>query len=141
MASFADENTASRYEAGLNRSSELYSEGRNLIGSGELERAVEVLRASIEAHPHFKTLELLGECLLNLGRAEQAIVPLAAASALNRQVRAPSLLAQAFAACGEFRRAAEVASAVLAAAPTNKVARRVLAVPEVARFANDPENA
>ena len=71
--------------------------------------------------------ELLGECFLLLGRPQQAIVPLAAATTLNPQVRAPSLLAQAFLECGQYQRAVEMATAVLAKAPTNRIALDILA--------------
>jgi len=70
------------------RSHALYDEGRALIEVGDLQQAVERLKQSVELGPHFKTLELLGECLLKLRRPLEAIVPLAAASTLNNQVRA-----------------------------------------------------
>ncbi len=78
-------------EVGLATDTELYEAGRAHMAAGELEAAHTALRLSAEANPHFKALELLGECLLKLGRPKEAIVPLAAASALNAGVRAPSL--------------------------------------------------
>jgi len=66
-----------------------------------------------------------GRCLLALGRPIQAVVPLAAASALNDQVRAPSLLSQSFLAIGDYERAGKWAATVLARSPGNRVARAV----------------
>lgn len=118
-------------ERQMDRSQALYHEGRALMEAGEFEQAVQRFRQSMAAVPHFKTLELLGESLLKLGRPLEAIVPLAAATALNNQVRAPSLLAQAFLQCGEFLEAGEFASLVLKKAPGNRVAREILEVPAV----------
>lgn len=103
------------------------------MASGQLEDAVVSFRESAAVYPHFKCLELLGECLLKLDRPLEAIVPLAAAARLNRQVRAPALLALAFLRIGEAERAAEVAEEVCAQAPGNRVAKQVLADPVVAR--------
>jgi hypothetical protein len=91
---------------------------------------VTLLRESAEAAPHFKTLEVLGELLLELGRPSEAIIPLAAATTLNGQVRAPSLLAKALLAEGsrvDARRAAHIAAA---RDPNNRLARAVLAATE-----------
>ena len=118
-------------EVVLATDTELYEAGRAHMAAGELEAAHNALRLSAEANPHFKTLELLGECLLKLGRPKEAIVPLAAASALNAGIRAPSLLAQAFLALGEHGRAAHFASRVLTLAPGNRPALEVLSNPAV----------
>jgi tetratricopeptide (TPR) repeat protein len=103
------------------------------MASGELEDAVIAFRESVALYPHFKCLELWGECLLKLDRPLEAIVPLAAAARLNRQVRAAALLALAFLRVGEAERAAEIAEEVCAQAPGNRVARQVLADPAVVR--------
>ena len=109
----------------------LYNQGREFMEAGELEQAIQSFQASVQALPHFKTLELLGECLLTLRKPWDAIVPLAAATALNSQVRAPALLAQAFLQGGEFHEAGKFASLVLTRAPGNKLAREVMDVPAV----------
>jgi hypothetical protein len=101
------------------------------MGAGDLEQAVQRLKQSVEAMPHFKALELLGDCSLKLQRPLDVIVPLAAAPALNNQVRAPSLLAQAFLQCGEFLQAGEFASLVLKKSTGNRVAREIMEVPAV----------
>jgi len=93
--------------------------------AGALEDAVARFRESVAEWPHFKTLELLGECLLRLERPREAIVPLAAATALNRQGRAPALLAQAFLVMGTYRDAFDQAEEALRRAPTSKLALEI----------------
>jgi len=115
----------------MDRSQALYYEARTLIEADEFEQAAQRLRESVETAPHFKTLELLGECLLKLRRPLDAIVPLAAATALNNQVRAPSLLAQAFLQCGQFLEAGEFSSMVLSKSPANRAALEIMTIPAV----------
>lgn len=103
----------------------LYEEGRRLMAAGSLEAAAGVLRESAALDPHFKTLELLGECLLALDRPAEAIVPLAAATALNAQVRAPALLAQALFRHGDLTRAWRIAQLALQRDPANRMAREI----------------
>jgi tetratricopeptide (TPR) repeat protein len=104
---------------------DLYHQGRTEMEAGALEEAVVRFRESIAQWPHFKTLELLGECFLRLKRPQEAIVPLAAATALNRQGRAPTLLAQAFLDLGTYRDAFDQAEEALRRAPGNKLALEV----------------
>ena len=95
------------------------------MGAGRFEEAAGLLTQSIAAWPHFKSLELLGECLIKIGRLQEAIVPLAAATALNAGVRAPALLAEVFLQLDQredAERAAEIAST---RHPANKTARKV----------------
>jgi hypothetical protein len=84
------------------------------------------LEVSIAEAPHFKALELLGEAWLAKGEPARAIVPLAAATTLNRQVRAPSLLAEAFLALGERSEAHRIAHMALRREAHNKKAWAVL---------------
>src|SRR5437879_1677275 len=86
---------------------------REPMAAGNLIDAVGAFRRSINASPHFKTLELLGECYARLGKFTRAIVPLAAATALNRQSRAPALLAEVFEKLGHSDQAAEMAHVAL----------------------------
>ena len=74
---------------------ELYEAGRLQMAAGAFEEAVALFLQSVTLNPHFKALELLGECRLRLQQWKEAIIPLAAATTLNRQSRAPSLLAEA----------------------------------------------
>ena len=105
--------------------SELYRQARDRMDAGDLAGAIDLFAASVAAHPHFKALELWGECLLRLGRPREAVVPLAAATALNRQPRAPALLAEAFLALGDHARAVDFADQTLARAPGNRAALEV----------------
>jgi tetratricopeptide (TPR) repeat protein len=104
----------------------LYRHGRELAELGRRDEAVRVLRASAEIEPHFKTLEVLGEVLIKLGRFTEAVVPLAAATTLNRQVRAPSLLAKALLAAGDRGAARQAARIATARDPANRLASEVL---------------
>lgn len=96
------------------------------MDEGCVEEAIEIFRESIALHPHFKTLELLGECFVSLNRLHESVVPLAAAAALNDSVRAPSILASVFLKLGardEARRMAEIA---LTRDSNNRKARAVM---------------
>jgi len=93
---------------------------------GNFEQAAVLLAESAKLDPHFKTLEVLGESLLHLGRTNEALVPLAAATVLNRQGRAPSLLAKALLALGDPVKAHELAHLALQRAPGNKLAGSIL---------------
>jgi tetratricopeptide (TPR) repeat protein len=112
-------------ELGRSPASQRYHEARRLMDDGAFGQAVDLFqRAAIEA-PHFKTYELMGECYMRLNRFTEAIPFLAAATALNRGVRAPSLLAEAWLSLGEHRKAMEAADATLSRDPKNKAALRV----------------
>src|SRR4051812_20411740 len=81
----------------------LYHKGREAMDSGDIDSAIAFLRQSAEVEPHFKTLELLGECLLRQKRASEAVIPLAAAVGLginSRPFRALYFLAQALESIG-----------------------------------------
>jgi tetratricopeptide (TPR) repeat protein len=97
------------------------------MDAGRLREAVAAFRLSADASPHFKTLELLGECYLRLGEHEHAIVPLAAATTLNRQSRAPSILAEVYERLGDRERAGDMARVALGRDPGDKRALGVLA--------------
>ena len=60
-----------------------------------------------------------------LGRTQEAIVPLAAATTLNNGVRAPALLAGVFWELGQKTDAEQLAEIALARDPNNKKARLV----------------
>ena len=108
------------------RALEAYEAGRDAFAAGDLDAAIEHLQASTDAHPHFKALELLGEAWLRKGEPVRAIVPLAAATALNAQVRAPALLAEALLALGDELEAHRMAKIALDRDPHNKKACAVL---------------
>ena len=104
----------------------MYKKGRLLVRTGDYEEAISLLRRSAEMEPHFKTFELLGECLLALNRISEAVGPLAAATTLNRGVRVPSLLAEAFLRNEKFDDAEDFAKLALQRDPRNKKAGDVL---------------
>jgi tetratricopeptide (TPR) repeat protein len=109
---------------------DLYHRGRAAMEAGALEEAVALFQESIREWPHVKTLELEGECLLRLGRTREALVPLAAATALHPAARPPALLAQAFLALGHYGEAREFAEEALRRDPHHLLA---LEVRDVAR--------
>jgi tetratricopeptide (TPR) repeat protein len=104
-----------------------YQAGRVALDAGDLNVAVTQLEASVSAFPHYKALELLGEAWLKKGEPQRAVVPLAAATTLNRQVRAPSLLAETLLVLGDRLQAHRVAQLALERDPHNRKARAVLA--------------
>ena len=62
---------------------------------------------------------------MEVGQWLEAIVPLAAATTLNRGVRAPSLLAEVFMHLEEWPDAEALAAIALSRGPNNKRARHV----------------
>lgn len=95
--------------APLEQAYELYTAARQAMDAGDLAEALRLLEQSLDLQVHHKTLELIGDLRCQLGQHRDAIVPLAAATGLNRGIRAPLLLAEAFAALGEWANA-EVAA-------------------------------
>lgn len=79
-----------------------YQEGRVLMEKGDYAGAIKLFNMSGRLFPHFKTFELLGECLLNVNKPLDAIVALAAAAGLGtKPFRARYLLGKAFSQVGE----------------------------------------
>jgi len=76
----------------LERGRTLYEEGRAMMANERYDQAAVLFERALNLVIHFKTLELLGECFIELGEYEKAIVPLAAASTLNSNLRSSSLL-------------------------------------------------
>jgi len=105
-------------------STDLYHLGREAMQRQEVDKAAELLRKSIELGPHFKTLELLGELLLeSQGGSAEAIVLLAAAAGLGgRQPRPLFLLARALAHRGEIADAIEQLDRAIEIQPTYRKA-------------------
>lgn len=96
-----------------------------MMDEGSLDEAVALFQQSIVSWPHFKSLELLGECFMRLDRLHEAIVPLAAAASLNRGVRAPSLLAEVFLRLEDYPAAREMVEVALSRDPLNRKAQEV----------------
>jgi predicted Zn-dependent protease len=101
----------------VEQSSRLYDAARAAIDAGDVVKALGLLEQSLADDVHFKTLELIGEVRCRLGRHRDAIVPLAAATGLNRGSRAPCLLAEAFIELGEWSDAQAAAAESLRRTP------------------------
>lgn len=108
-----------------NTSHKFYTQAREAMDAGHLDVAVKLFHQDADVSQHFKSLELLGECLIALGRLQEAIVPLAAATTLNNGVRAPALLAEVFWKLHQRLNAENMAVIALARDPNNKKARIV----------------
>jgi tetratricopeptide (TPR) repeat protein len=106
---------------------ELFLEGRLAHERGDYHCAVAIFRQSLEIAVHFKTLELLGESLCRLGKHQESIVPLAAATGLNRGSRSPCLLAESFAALHDWQSAQDAANESLLRTPGYGRAKSLLA--------------
>lgn len=107
-------------ERGDSPALQLHYAARGLMDTGEYAEAAALLEASTKLDTHYKTIELLGECLWQMGRLRDAVLPLAAATTLNRQPRAPALLAQIFLELGDVRQAREMAELALERNPGSK---------------------
>ena len=96
----------------------LYDLAREALAADRIPDAVELLRASTAASPHFKTLELLGEHLMVRGEVAEGVLYLAAAVGLGRrQPRARFLLAQALGTEGEIDDALDLLEEALSLNP------------------------
>ena len=106
---------------------DLYEQGRSAMQLGDIDVAMDKFRQSIRESPHFKTLELLGECLLLKDQHCEAIVYLAAAAGLSlKQFRPRFLLAKAHLAVGEREDAINQLKEALRLNPNYKSASELL---------------
>jgi tetratricopeptide (TPR) repeat protein len=102
-----------------------FNKARDEMDVGRLEAAVELFSMSNGLRPHYKTCLLLGECLLSLSRFGDAVIPLAAAAALNRQGIAPTLLAETLLALNQPDKAYEFVQLALERQPSYKRAQQL----------------
>lgn len=94
------------------------------MARGDHSEAAALFEQSNLAFPHFKTLELLGECRLALGEPIAALIPLAASVGLGtNSFRAMYLLAKAFADLGRKEEALMYAERALLMKSDYKKAR------------------
>jgi tetratricopeptide (TPR) repeat protein len=117
-----------------------YEAGRREMAAGNYAGAIEHLRASVGHYPHFKTLELLGESMLEAGDSAGAIVPLAAAAGLSpREFRALYLLGKAFLELRDYQEALKHLDRALEMKPDFRRARELRAeiVAQVERLENE----
>lgn len=109
----------------LSDASDLYRKARELMDKNLVEEAIILFQNSAEIEPHFKTLELLGECYIRLSRLRESIIPLAAAVSLNKGVRAAALLAEVFLKLEDYDQAKNMAEIALSREPNNKQAIKI----------------
>ena len=85
----------------LAESERLRNQARGAMSSGNFEHAATLLRRAIDLHPASINFDLLGQCLLRLGRPREGITFLAAAAGLgHNQFKSRVNLAQALYALG-----------------------------------------
>lgn len=114
------------YGARTEAANQLYDEARRFLEAGSRDAAMKLFRDSLEAFPHFKSAELLSECLLESGNPAEAAVYAAAAIGLGRrQTRARFLLARALIQLGEVDDAREKLVEALDLNPHYKAAREL----------------
>lgn len=106
----------------------MYQEGRALMFSGALTDAKDKFEKAVQAFPHYKSFERLGECLLEMGLIEQAVVPLATAIGLNHHYHSEVLLAEAYVRLGAYMDALRPAESAFCKNSQNKRARRILQI-------------
>ena len=107
-------------------SHKLYRQARDLITHGELKGAISLLEKSNELYTHFKTLELWGECEINMCNYKEAIAPLKQAVELNQSIKPKSLLALAYQKNGDILKVIELAQSAVLLAPNNKIFKKIL---------------
>lgn len=105
----------------------LYALAREAYDSDRVAEAIELFRASAHLHPHFKTLELLGDALVRTGQRSEGIIYLAAAAGLApEQSRPRFLLARVLAEDNEVRDARRQLREALRINPEYKSASELL---------------
>lgn len=115
------------YEERIGRGSALYRQGRQAMSANNLQAATRLLEKSAQLTPHFKTFELLGECLLKSGQAQEAAVSLRKAVEIgNKPYRALYLLGRALHDSGDREDAIARLVRALELKPDYKAARLLL---------------
>ena len=120
-------------EKDVSRGRALYNQGREAVTQSRITDATGLFRESLLIEPHFKTAELLGECLRSEGKLGEAAVAFAAAAGLGiRQYRGRLLLAEVLAEMGSRANALQQVDEALRVSPENgalKKLRKTLAAP------------
>ncbi len=102
---------------------ELYDQAYEAMTQSNFEEAIRLFEESVRFVPHYRSLLHLGECYFQLGKLVESVVPLAAATTLNRQGIAPALLAEVFLELGDPRKAKELVDLAVARQPDYKRAK------------------
>ena len=104
----------------------LYQTGVALIEKKAFAEAADMLQQSARLRPHFKTFERIGECFVELGRINEAILYFSAASGLgNKQYKALYLLAKALIEIGDLDAAKAKLNEALQLNPSFKAAKEL----------------
>jgi tetratricopeptide (TPR) repeat protein len=119
---------------------DLFMVASEAMQRGEFEVAIEKFQESAILSSHYKTLQLLGECLKKVGRLNEAIVALAAATTLNRQGIAPTILAGIFYEKGDWAMAKEMVQIALQRQPRYNQAISLLLKIETAMEGTDTDS-
>lgn len=79
---------------------DLYQLARGEMNADDIDAAVVHFRQSLDLDMHYKTAELLGECLMKKGKVEDAISVLRKSVAAGKAPRSALLLAEAYLQAG-----------------------------------------
>ena len=112
-------------EADWDESRILFEQGWDAMRKGQYQAAVDLFEQSNRLGPHYKTCLHLGECFIQVNRHKDAVIPLAAATSLNRQGIAPLKLAEVYMTLGEPDKALEFVTIALERQPDLKRAREL----------------
>ena len=105
----------------------LYFDGKAAMENNDLVRASASLKKSAEIYPHFKTLESIGECLLEQGNFRESVIYLSASAGLgNKQFRSYFLLAKALIELKDIELARDKLNQALFINPNYKAAKDLL---------------
>ncbi|MBI1853426.1 MAG: tetratricopeptide repeat protein [Planctomycetes bacterium] len=114
-------------EAREHRSSRTYSAAREAFNEGAIAKAIELVRKSIDENDHYKSRELLGQCLEVQGDVERALEEYRAALILNpRSDKTACLFADCLIRTGRRDEARAVLESTLQRTPTYGPARKLL---------------
>lgn len=109
------------------KSHKFYNEGREAMRKNDYLKAIELFERSSKLAPHFKTFELLGECLLSINKPLEAIIALATSAGLgSKPFRATYLLGKALSQTGQESDAIDQLQKAIKLKPDYKAAKELL---------------
>ena len=104
----------------------LYDQGRQLMGRGRLDAAIDCFERSFQLCHHMKTAEMIGECCYQMGDKRKSVLYFAAATSLGRSSRPPRRLAEVLLELDDFHQAREMARLAISRNKDEKRAEVVL---------------